>query len=996
MKLIFLGTKAEGSGRKSHKKSLALFLETNGKSLLLDFGTDWKEKLELFSPDYIWLSSPERGEGLGEKELEVPLWCLKGTLTSAKCLPPLGLPRQVEGSFFMESLSAQAVPIESSKNNNRHRLVSGLVLSTDIGEVGYFPDVRSSSDLEKLQNAQIFIGSGNYFLRDKEDKPSIKTQLAWLKKLGVKQAIFTNLGPELLAAKEKELRTQVYNLGVEVGIEARVAYDGLMLEFKMAKITQEESLSNYLGSKRRFTDKIMKCIPQGTKTLFDPMCGAGHVLIAAAKQGTRVIGNDLSPIAYLYLKGIFQGEKLAENAFDSAQGINGWLSRSGLKRPLQKESKQLIDGVIHHAWKDFSGGQKNTALSVCSLLLQTYFHSFAAFIQQHEPYSREQILGDLRTKVKDINALIEQAGGKGKIFCRNILKEEIPHSEVIYFDPPYFPVGLENKEYFRHYRIPNSVLMQKDWSLPDPHKEDIVHFLSKLTAKTNHLIISTSSPSEIAWKRELIRLNSKVKIFYLAKVSTGAQPQGERANPVEARVVKELLIVAENSRSLEDLQRERKEQLKTLSETITKGLHLSKFHAELIARGQKTGIVKNQKFDLGQFRVLYSIEKDNRGKAYGYIRCSDPKLINSTQLRELRDKHKISEKQAQKWWGIPIDVKLQTDKDLMLKIYNELKSKNLPEETMITEIAKHFLAIGGDLEYWKKKVRDVLEMEGKIKKQLSENPQQMKINAPTFAYMTCYQKPPPEPLFGRTESPKKNYKLPDGSVVSVDENIKDKWLNALNGIPEVEIRSTDEGKSDERVAFVIFRFKEKKDDSRADAVVNELRKFPETYAKTDIGMAGRPRICVAGKVIVNEPGWEKWWNGLACKIETAVKILLVKPDEEIDSADKAFLYKKLGFWRTSNGTVIGDEYADRVDKFIDLIQKDLEKAFPEITKKQIAATIKFCAGYLEAENNKREKAPAQLYYYTIQDFIPFPELRDITISPRLEPKIRKIKFIGGE
>jgi len=51
---------------------------------------------------------------------------------------------------------------------------------------------------------------------------------------------------------------------------------------------------------------------------------------------------------------------------------------------------------------------------------------------------------------------------------------------------------------------------------------------------------------------------------------------------------------------------------------------------------------------------------------------------------------------------------------------------------------------------------------------------------------------------------------------------------------------------------------------------------------------------------------------------------------------------------------------------------------------------------LEAENNKREKAPAQLYYYTIQDFIPFPELRDITISPRLEPKIRKIKFIGGE
>src|SRR6056297_2066475 len=80
-----------------------------------------------------------------------------------------------------------------------------------------------------------------------------------------------------------------------------------------------------------------------------------------------------------------------------------------------------------------------------------------------------------------------------------------------------------------------------------------------------------------------------------------------------------------------------------------------------------------------------------------------------------------------------------------------------------------------------------------------------KINAPTMAYRTVYGKYPEEPLTGKTNNPKKTW-----NGVEVDENLKDEWLNELNSL-DVEIKSTDEGKSKERVAFVIFRMPEDKD-----------------------------------------------------------------------------------------------------------------------------------------------------------------------------------------
>jgi len=379
-----------------------------------------------------------------------------------------------------------------------------------------------------------------------------------MKKTPMTKIIFTHFGKEAIGMKHEKLVQKVSELGkkfcpdisVEVALD-NSTFGALSKPVKKSESNQEETLSNYLGSKRQFVNTILKYIPKDTKTLLDPTCGSSHLLIEAAKHGIQIIGNDLCPLAYYYSAGVFQGEKFEEGdmrTFLSSSPVSGWLSKSELKRPEKLESKRLIDGLMVGAYKKFSKGKQKTALGAMSLLLQHYFRGFAAFISEEEPYSKEQVHNDLSKCIKDINELIGEVGGKGKIFNKNIFSETIPGADVIYFDPPYFPAGPQEAiNYFKHYVHANSVLMQKKFEEKDPTKEDIINFLPKLASKTNLLIVSTSSPSAINWGRELSKLKKNVKMIGISKSSTGSQPQGERANPVTARNVKEHLFCASDS-----------------------------------------------------------------------------------------------------------------------------------------------------------------------------------------------------------------------------------------------------------------------------------------------------------------------------------------------------------------------------------------------------------------------------------------------------------------
>ena len=131
-----------------------------------------------------------------------------------------------------------------------------------------------------------------------------------------------------------------------------------------------------------------------------------------------------------------------------------------------------------------------------------------------------------------------------------------------------------------------------------------------------------------------------------------------------------------------------------------------------------------------------------------------------------------------------------------------------------------------------------------------------------MAYKTVYGEYPEEPIKGRTNSPKRSWR-----GIDVDENLRDEWLSELNSL-DVEIKSTEEGKSKERVAFVIFRMPEDKDDFY-EKVEENLKQEDDLYVSSDFGLENRPRICVAKDIKVGEAGWEEWWSSLPEKIRDA-------------------------------------------------------------------------------------------------------------------------------
>jgi len=155
MKLTFLGTRGEvNETSKFHKNHSAIRLETHGKIILLDFGKSWQKKLKFINPDFVWISHahPDHSFGLQNEKTKIPVFMSKET---SDRLPENKFPlqnRQVIGSNFkFGSIKAQEIPIGHSTKAP----MSGLIIETDEGKIGYFPDVLNIPDKSILKGLSI-------------------------------------------------------------------------------------------------------------------------------------------------------------------------------------------------------------------------------------------------------------------------------------------------------------------------------------------------------------------------------------------------------------------------------------------------------------------------------------------------------------------------------------------------------------------------------------------------------------------------------------------------------------------------------------------------------------------------------------------------------------------------------------------------------------------------------------------------------------------------
>ena len=100
-------------------------------------------------------------------------------------------------------------------------------------DVAGFPDHR-----EALADIALFIGDGasttRPLLRRRHGVPlghaPIRVQLGWCRDAGVRHAVFTHCGTEIVGADPRELGAEIRALAREYGVRARIAYDGLEID----------------------------------------------------------------------------------------------------------------------------------------------------------------------------------------------------------------------------------------------------------------------------------------------------------------------------------------------------------------------------------------------------------------------------------------------------------------------------------------------------------------------------------------------------------------------------------------------------------------------------------------------------------------------------------------------------------------------------------------------------------------------------------------------
>jgi len=144
--------------------------------------------------------------------------------------------------------------------------------------------------------------------------------------------------------------------------------------------------------------------------------------------------------------------------------------------------------------------------------------------------------------------------------------------------------------------------------------------------------------------------------------------------------------------------------------------------------------------------------------------------------------------------------------------------------------------------------------------------------SPTFAYELVHGKPVPGGWrSGRYPLP---HKTKNWKGVQVDFDLKNKWLDDLNSILNVEIRGSCAGHSEDWVSYIAFRINPslEKDKTFLNKITQTLNKDKYTKCGWDIGTQNRPRFVCATPLLPNKERakWEKWWSTLADRIDQAV------------------------------------------------------------------------------------------------------------------------------
>lgn len=240
MELTFLGTRGYiDSCSAEHRRHSALLLSYRSQRLMIDCGEDWLGRLDSVAPDAILITHAHPDHALGLQEgAGCPVYatreCWEGLDAFAiadrreiRAREPFDIGAiRVEAFAVIHSIRAPAV---------------GLRIGAGSRAIFYVPDVIDiDSRAEALSGVDLYVGDGATLTRPLVRRwegrifghTTIRAQLGWCRETGVRRAIFTHCGKEIVEGDPRAVEAEVGELGRERGVEATIAFDGLPFRIK--------------------------------------------------------------------------------------------------------------------------------------------------------------------------------------------------------------------------------------------------------------------------------------------------------------------------------------------------------------------------------------------------------------------------------------------------------------------------------------------------------------------------------------------------------------------------------------------------------------------------------------------------------------------------------------------------------------------------------------------------------------------------------------------
>jgi phosphoribosyl 1,2-cyclic phosphodiesterase len=236
-RLVFLGTRGEIPVRsRRHRRHSSLLVEHASVRIMIDCGTDWRSRVHSIQPTFIVLTHghPDHAWGLADGA-PCPVYATQATLELIADYPirePRLMPQRT--ATQVGGIGFEAFPVDHS---TRAPAV-GYRVTVAQHCFFYVPDVVAIHDRHAaLHGAGFYIGDGATIQRSMVRRRDgalighapITTQLGWCEKEGVRQAVFTHCGSEIVKGDERRLGALVRRGASERGVDARIAYDGLQV-----------------------------------------------------------------------------------------------------------------------------------------------------------------------------------------------------------------------------------------------------------------------------------------------------------------------------------------------------------------------------------------------------------------------------------------------------------------------------------------------------------------------------------------------------------------------------------------------------------------------------------------------------------------------------------------------------------------------------------------------------------------------------------------------